>query len=55
MGLDETSSRRGQDYYVSVFADPNERRAVFVTGGRDQATVQAFSLFLDMHGVRRAR
>ena len=49
VGVDETSSRRGQDY-VSVFADLDERRAVFVTDGRDQRTVQAFSCFLETHG-----
>jgi transposase len=49
VGIDETSSRRGQ-HYVSVFADLDQRRAVFVTEGRDQATVQAFSGFLETHG-----
>jgi len=48
-GIDETSSRRGQDY-VSVFADLDERRAVYVTEGRDQGTVQEFSCFLETHG-----
>jgi transposase len=48
-GIDETSSRRGQDY-VTVFADLDERRAVYVTEGRDQATVQEFSCFLATHG-----
>jgi transposase len=48
-GIDETSSRRGQDY-VSVFADLDERRAVYVTEGRDQRTVQEFSCFLETHG-----
>jgi transposase len=48
VGIDETSSRRGQDY-VSVFADLDERRAVFVVEGRDHETVQAFSLFLETH------
>jgi transposase len=48
-GIDETSSRRGQDY-VSVFADLDERRAVYVTEGRDQGTVQEFSCFLECHG-----
>jgi transposase len=48
-GLDETSSRRGQNY-VSVFADLDERRAVYVTEGRDQGTVQEFSCFLETHG-----
>jgi transposase len=54
LGIDETSSRRGQDY-VSVFADLDERRAVFAVEGRDQATVQAFSLFLETHGGRAAQ
>jgi transposase len=49
VGIDETSSKRGQDY-VSVFADLDERRAVFACEGRDQATVQAFSGFLEAHG-----
>jgi len=51
LGIDETSARRGQDY-VSVFADLDERRAVFCVEGRDQQTVQAFSLFLETHGGR---
>jgi transposase len=49
VGIDETSSRRGQDY-VSVFADLDERRGVFVVEGRDHETVQAFSCFLETHG-----
>jgi transposase len=49
VGIDETSSRRGQDY-VSVFADLDERRGVFVVEGRDHETVSAFSLFLETHG-----
>lgn len=49
VGIDETSSRRGHEY-VSVFADLDERRAVFVVEGRDHETVQAFSLFLETHG-----
>ena len=48
-GLDETSSRRGHDY-VTVFADLDERRGVFVVEGRDHETVRAFSLFLETHG-----
>lgn len=49
VGIDETSSRRGHEY-VSVFADLDERRAVFVVEGKDHQTVQAFSLFLETHG-----
>jgi len=52
--IDEASSRRGQDY-VSVFADLDERRAVYVTEGRDQGTVQEFSCFLETHGGEVAR
>jgi transposase len=49
VGIDETSSRRGHEY-VTVFADLDERRGVFCVEGRDHATVQAFSLFLETHG-----
>ena len=49
VGIDETSSRCGHEY-VSVFADLDERRGVFVVEGRDHETVQAFSCFLEMHG-----
>jgi transposase len=49
VGVDETSSRRGHEY-VSVFADLDERRGVFVVEGKDHETVQAFSLFLQTHG-----
>ena len=49
-GIDETSSRRGQNY-VSVFADLDERRGVFVVENRDYATMQAFSLVLEAHGA----
>ncbi len=53
-GIDETSSRRGQDY-VSVFADLDQRRAVYVTEGRDHETVQEFCCFLETHGGEVAR
>jgi transposase len=49
LGLDDPSFRRGQDY-VTVFADLDERRAVYVTQGRDQATVKRFKGFLEAHG-----
>jgi transposase len=48
-GIDETSARRGHKY-VSVFADLDERRAVYVTEGRDQGTVQEFACFVETHG-----
>lgn len=53
LGIDDTSFRRGQDY-VSVFADLDERRAVFVTEGRDRRTVEQFAGFLETHGVLSA-
>jgi hypothetical protein len=51
VGIDDTSFRRGQSY-VSVFADleADERRAVFVTEGRDHETVEQFAGFLAEHG-----
>ncbi len=49
VGVDETSARRGQGY-VSVFMDLDERRAVFVTEGRDAATVQRSAADLAAHG-----
>jgi len=51
VGIDDTSFRRGQSY-VSVFCDldPGERRAVFVTEGRDQQTVEQFAGFLADRG-----
>ena len=51
VGIDDTSFRRGQDY-VTVFCDldPSERRAVFVTEGRDAQTVEQFAGFLEAHG-----
>ena len=54
VGIDETSSRRGQNY-VTVFADLDERRAVYVTEERDQGTVLEFSCFLETHGGKTRR
>ncbi len=54
VGLDDTSSRRGHDY-VTVFCDLDERRAVYVTEGRDASTVQRFTDFLGDHGGDRER
>ena len=49
VGMDETSSRRGQDY-VSVFMDLQESQVLFATQGRDAATVRAFAEDLAAHG-----
>lgn len=54
VGLDDTSFRRGQDY-VTVFADLDERRAVFATEGRDSATVERFVADLEAHGGDRGQ
>jgi transposase len=49
VGVDETAAARGQDY-VSVFMDLDDPRVLFVTPGRDGATVQAFAEDLKAHG-----
>lgn len=49
LGVDETSSRRGQQY-VTVFADLDRRRAIFVTEGRSAATYKDFVADLEAHG-----
>ena len=49
VGVDETSSKRGQNY-VSIFVDMDERRVLFATEGRDAATVGAFKDDLEEHG-----
>jgi transposase len=48
VGVDETSNKRGQDY-VTIFADLDERRALFVTEGRDAKTYERFVEDLDAH------
>ena len=48
VGMDETAARRGHDY-VSLFVDMKERRVLFVTPGKDSATVKAFAKDLIAH------
>src|SRR5580704_6626876 len=48
VGIDETAARRGHDY-VSLFVDLDERRVLFVTPGKDAATVAAFAQDLQAH------
>ena len=48
LGADETSNKRGQDY-VTIFADLDRRRAVFVTEGRNANTYQRFVKDLEAH------
>ncbi len=49
LGLDETSAKRGHDY-VTLFVDLMLRRVLFVTPGKDAATVEAFVKDLQEHG-----
>ena len=47
-GVDETAARRHK--FVSLFVDLAERKVVFVTPGKDAATVAAFAADLQVHG-----
>jgi len=49
VGVDETSSRRGQQY-VSLFVDLERSQVIFATEGRDAATVGALKHDLTAHG-----
>jgi transposase len=49
VGVDETAAARGQDY-VSTFMDPDSRRVLFATPGRDADTVKRFAEDLKAHG-----
>jgi transposase len=49
VSIDETSSRRGHEY-VTIVADEDKRRVVFVAEGRDASTVGAFGAHLASHG-----
>lgn len=49
VGVDETASHRGQSY-VSVFADLERAKVLFVTPGRDADTVGRFACDLRAHG-----
>lgn len=48
VGIDETAARRGHNY-VSLFVDMQERKVLFVTPGKDSATVAAFTEDLEAH------
>lgn len=49
LAIDETSRRRGQDY-VTLAADAQARRVVFVTEGRDAAALERLARDLAAHG-----
>jgi transposase len=49
VGFDETASKRGHTY-ITVAADPETGKAIFVTEGKDAATIKAFATHLEAHG-----
>ena len=49
VAIDETAARRGHDY-ITLFADIDNARVLFATGGKDAATVAAFAADLAAHG-----
>jgi len=49
VGVDETASRRGQNY-VSLFVDLKRSKVLFATEGRDAATIGVFKEDLTAHG-----
>jgi transposase len=52
IAADETSARRGHDY-ISLFIDMARRKVVYVSEGKDAATVKEFAEFLEAHGGDR--
>src|SRR5271154_7429609 len=46
--------RAGGHDYISLFVDMARRKVVYVTEGKDAATVDAFAAFLEAHGGNRA-
>jgi len=49
LAADETSRARGHDY-ITLVADADKRRVLFVTEGRDAATIKAFCADFKAHG-----
>ena len=49
LAADETSRARGHDY-ITLVADADERRVLFVTEGRDAKTIEAFAADFTAHG-----
>ena len=48
VALDETSARKGHDY-LTIAADMDERKVIFVTPGKDAKTIQTFAEYLIEH------
>lgn len=51
VGLDETASKRGQNY-ITLFVDLDEPKLLFAAEGRNAGTVRAFARDLQAHGGR---
>ncbi len=49
LAIDETSRARGHDY-ITLAADADARRVVFVTEGRDAGTIERLAEHLQAHG-----
>jgi len=49
IGVDETSRRRGHQY-ITLFMDLEQSRVLFVTKGKDAATIESFKEDLEAHG-----
>ena len=54
VAIDETSAKRGRDY-ISLFVDIDARKAVYVTEGKDAATVARFADHVDEHNSDASR
>lgn len=50
VGFDETSVKKGQKDYISLFYDLDNFRLIFGTSGKDHKTVEAFATDLKAHG-----
>jgi len=48
IGMDETSRAKGHDY-ITLFVDLKERRTIYITTGKDSATVTSFVEDLEAH------
>lgn len=49
IGIDETAAKRGHSY-ITVVADLDTGKAIYVTEGKDASTIKAFTEHLEAHG-----
>ena len=54
VAIDETAAKRGQDY-ITLVADIDDRRVVFVTDGRNADTIRQFADHLEGHSGDASR